>query len=116
MKAFQELIRSIHIDEGALTDKQRHAKYKVFERSFEDHMSPEVLRQVLADALISEPDVASLYYPRDDSLLVALYNKVKGERGRAGVDGERQWRAAYRVMPDFENWIKYFSDDMVVEA
>jgi hypothetical protein len=32
------------------------------------------------------------------------------------VDGERNWRAAYRVMPDFENWVRYFSEDMVVEA
>ena len=116
MKAFQELIRSNHIDEGASSDKLRLPKYKVFERNFEEHFTPEVLRQVLAEALIQEPDVASLYYPRDDSLLVALYNKFKPERTKMTVDGERQWRAAYRVMPDFENWIKYFSEDMVVES
>ena len=79
-------------------------------------MTPEILRQVLAEALLQEPDVASLYYPRDDSLLLALYNKVRSERNKDTVDGERQWRAAYRVMPDFENWVKFFSDDMVVEA
>lgn len=79
-------------------------------------MTPEILRQVLAEALLQEPDVASLYYPRDDSLLLALYNKVKLEKGKLGLDGERQWRAAYRVLPDFENWVKYFADDIVVEA
>ena len=72
------------------------------------------MRQVLADALLSEPEVATLYYPRDDSLLVALYNKVKTDKG-VGVDWEKNWRAAYRVMPDFENWLKFFADDMVVE-
>jgi len=79
-------------------------------------MTPEILRQVLAEALLQEPDVASLYYPRDDSLLLALYNKVKLEKAKLGLDGERQWRAAYRVLPDFENWVKYFADDIVVEA
>lgn len=83
------MIRSNHIDEGALSDKQRHAKFKVFERNFEEHFTPDILRQVLAEALIKEPDIATLYYPRDDSLLVALYNKVKLERSRKDVDGER---------------------------
>lgn len=115
MKAFQELIRSNHIDEGAASDKQRHPKYKVFDRNFEEHFSPDLLRQVLAEALLQEPDVASLYYPRDDSLLLALYNKQR-PLGSQGADGERQWRAAYRVMPDFENWIKYFSEDLVVQT
>ncbi len=44
MKAFQELIRSNQIDEGATSDKQRHSKFKVFERNFEEHMTPEILR------------------------------------------------------------------------
>jgi hypothetical protein len=48
--------------------------------------------------------------------LLALYNKVKSDKTKESVDGERQWRAAYRTMPDFENWIKYFSEDMVVDA
>ena len=71
---------------------------------------------MLAEALLQEPDVASLYYPRDDSLLVALYNKVRGDHSRLTVDGERQWRAAYRVMPDFENWVNFFSENVVVPA
>ena len=70
----------------------------------------------MAEALLLEPDVASLYYPRDDSLLLALYNKAKSDRSKDSVDGERKWRAAYRVMPAFENRVKYFADDIVVEA
>lgn len=58
--------------------------------------------------------MATLYYPRDDLLLLTLFNKGKNNKKNKGVDGERQWRAAYRVMPDFENWIKYFSEEMVV--
>ncbi len=108
------MIRWNQVDQGAQSDKQRHSKFKVFERNFEEHMTPEIMRQVLAEAMLQEPDIASLYYPRDDSLLLALYNKVKGQEGP--TDGDRQWRAAYRVMPDFENWVKYFADDIVVEA
>ena len=77
-------------------------------------MTPEIFRQVFSDALIDEPDAASLYYPRKDALLVALYNKTTRKVPQAGSkptspgatdssepDGERAWRAAYRVMPDF---------------
>ena len=39
-------------------------------------MTPDIFRQVFSDALIDEPDAATLYYPRTDSLLVALYNKT----------------------------------------
>lgn len=78
-------------------------------------MNPDVMKQVIADALLQEPDMATLYYPRDDTLLVALYNKVKtGVRGITEPDGEREWRSAYRVMPDFENWLNYFADELVI--
>ena len=88
MKSFQELIRSNQLDDSATSDRVRHAKYKVFERAYEEHLSPEILRQVLADALLLEPDVASLYYPREDSLLVAMYNR-RVNSASGVVDGER---------------------------
>jgi len=91
-------------------------------------MTPEIFRQVFSDALIDEPDAASLYYPRKDALLVALYNKTTRKVPQAGAkpmsppttdtnepDGERAWRAAYRVMPDFQNWITFFADEIVFE-
>lgn len=87
-------------------------------------MKPEIFRQVFSDALLDEPDMASLYYPRTDGLLVALYNKTT----KKAVDpksapvadlndpeGERSWRAAYRVMPDFQNWITFFAEEIVFE-
>jgi hypothetical protein len=57
-----------------------------------------------------------MYYQRSDSLLVALYNKalMSDDNEEQIIDGQREWRAAYRVMPDFENWIKYFSDSMLI--
>jgi len=90
-------------------------------------MSPEIFRQVFSDALIDEPDIATIYYPRTDSLLVALYNKTikkvqtaskpssPGTENLNEPDGERSWRAAYRVMPDFQNWITFFADEIVFE-
>ena len=70
--------------------------------------------------------MASLYYPRQDALLVALYNKTNKKlpvgKGQPvppvnlnEPDGERAWRAAYRVMPDFQNWITFFADEIVFE-
>jgi len=47
-------------------------------------MDPEILRQVLAEAFLKEPDVASLYYPRSDKLLLALYNKIKNTVNEEG--------------------------------
>jgi len=38
-------------------------------------MTKEIFAQVLADALLDDPDVAQTYYPRTDSILLALYNK-----------------------------------------
>ena len=75
-------------------------------------MSPTILKQVLSEALLPEPDMATLYYPRDDSLLLALYNKSSPSET---ADGARSWTAAYRVMPDFENWLQYFSEQVVVQ-
>lgn len=54
-----------------------------------------------------------MYYPRQDALLVAFFNR-KNEEDEDGPDGIKEWRAAYRVMPDFENWIQYFSDELLI--
>jgi len=43
-------------------------------------MSPQIFRQVFKDALTDEPDTASLYYPRTDALLVALYHKATSKK------------------------------------
>ena len=91
-------------------------------------MTPDIFRQVFSDAILDEPDTATLYYPRTDALLVALYNKTTKKAPAASSkptsappadpnepDGERSWRAAYRVMPDFQNWITFFADEIVFE-
>lgn len=28
-------------------------------------------------------------------------------------DGEQKWQASYRVMPDFQNWIAFFADEVL---
>ncbi len=126
LKQFQQLIKQNFIDNG-LKGEKRAEKDRVFNRTYENHMKPDIFRQVFSDALIDGPDAATLYYPRTDSLLVALYNKttrknVSGSKGQPAPpidlnepDGERSWRAAYRVMPDFQNWITFFADEIVFE-
>jgi hypothetical protein len=49
-------------------------------------MSMDIFSQVYADALLDDPDIASIYYPRTDSLLVALFNKVKIPGNRKQID------------------------------
>lgn len=96
-------------------------------------MTKEIFAQVLADGLLDDPDVDQVYYPRTDSVLLALYNKhqkpIVAESQNFKVvstdellptnhevfDYERQWRAKYRIMPDFENWIAYFADEIIQE-
>ena len=85
LKQFQQLIRQNFIDQGLKGDK-RADKDKVFARTYENHMTPEIFRQAFSDALIDEPDTASLYYPRQDALLVALYNKTT--RKASNVKGQ----------------------------
>lgn len=98
-------------------------------------MSQDIFSQLYADALLDDPEIASIYYPRTDSLLVALFNKVKMPRQNKrnidnkfksvnvrelplqteDADGEKLWRAPYRVMPDFENWLAIFADELIQE-
>lgn len=40
-------------------------------------MNMDIFSQVYADALLDDTEQASIYYPRTDSLLIALFNKVK---------------------------------------
>ena len=127
------MIKSNYIDQGK-TGIAKHTKYQIFERCFENHMSMDIFSQVYANALLDEPEVTSIYYPRTDSLLVALFNKVKVRNGRKpndgkfkyvnarelplqtdDADGEKLWRAPYRVMPDFENWLSIFADELIQE-
>ena len=79
LKQFQQLIKQNFIDNG-LKGEKRAQKDRVFNRTYENHMTPDIFRQVFSDALLDEPDMASLYYPRQDALLVALYNKTTNKR------------------------------------
>ena len=74
LKQCQQLIKDNGIDQGLLSSK-RHSKNKAFGRDYENHMKPEIFSQVFADAMLDEPEIASIYYPRTDSVLLALYNK-----------------------------------------
>lgn len=92
-------------------------------------MKPEIFRQVFNEAMLDKPEMATLYYPRTDSLLVALFNRV--QRSQASqpsesavetpefflgeeVDGEQKWQAQYRVMPDFQNWLAFFAEEVLL--
>lgn len=71
LRALQQLVRSNFIDN--MKGETKHSKFKVFERIFENHMKPEIFKQVFSEALLDEPDVASMYYQRTDAIIVALF-------------------------------------------
>ena len=98
-------------------------------------MSASLFRQVFADAMLDQLTMIQTPYPRTDSLLVVLFNKydkhageiaerpaherpkpvhqLEIQSGSSVIDGERKWRAAYKVMPNFENWLAYFADELI---
>jgi hypothetical protein len=42
--------------------EKRLAKNKIFERKFDEYFEADIFRQVMQDALLYEPDIASMYY------------------------------------------------------
>lgn len=82
LKHLQQLVKANFID-GGVSASQRHNKYKAFERSFQNHMSPEIFRQVYNEAMLDNPERASLYFPRTDSLLLALFNRHSSQETTA---------------------------------
>jgi len=119
LKQFQDLIKSNFIDEGK-PSSEKHSMFKAFERNFQSHMSQDIMRQELANIYMQDCEMSTMYYPRDDQLFLAFYNRRlrQDEEGNEeeNYEGQREWRAAYRVMPDFENWIKYFADEIVIKS
>jgi hypothetical protein len=64
------------------------------------------LIQTLSDALLWEPDTISKYYARDDCLLLGIYQKLPTDKSY-----NKQWKSSYKSMPDFSNWLEYFSKE-----
>lgn len=111
MKQLQRVIKSEKIDEGG-QGFNKLSKYRVFERKFDQYFSKDNMSQVLQEALMMEPDISTNYYARTDQLLLVLYNKVNGKRSSENLDkvhSVKNWRAEYRVMPNFQNWMKQYS-------
>jgi hypothetical protein len=111
------LVKSNGIDEG-VKPKDRLAKNKIFERKYDEHFESDIMRQVLQEALLQDPDISSMYYPRTDQLLLVLHNKINNSKrtsdNKEKPHGLKKWRSAYRVMPDFQSWIEFFGHNSVV--
>ncbi|CAG9328564.1 unnamed protein product [Blepharisma stoltei] len=75
------------------------------DREYTEKMNELILGQTISKALISEPDIITGYYQRDDSLLLALQYKILD-----GRSNQRVWEGQWRVRPNFHQWHKYFKD------
>jgi len=51
-----------------------------FLHTFEEKLSQKALLQSLSNAYLWNPDLVQKYYPRDDSLILAVYNKIHKDR------------------------------------
>ena len=104
----EELERALMLKtlEEQFQSKEPDFNWNLFDRSIEERFPKRALIQELSDALLWEPDTISKYFARDDSLLLAIYQKVPSDKSYS-----RQWKAPYKSMPDFSNWLEYFSKE-----
>ena len=75
-------------------------------RCIEEQNTHRSLVQELSDVLLWEPDTILKYYSRDDSLLLGIYQKLPVDKSY-----NKKWKAQYKLMPDFANWLKHFNKD-----
>ena len=79
--AYSDVKGANNIDDWIVTNRQFFEQYR-----------PEVLSQVLARAMMSEPDSLKTYHPETDSLLLALHHPTA--KGRVG---QKIWKAEEKV-------------------
>lgn len=106
------MIKAEKIDEG-LQHKDKLAKNKVFERKYDQYFAKDNMSQVLQEAMLMEPDVATNYYTRTDQLLLVLHNKINNNK-RSSDNPEKahaikSWKPEFRVLPNFTTWMKQYS-------
>lgn len=67
---------------------------------------------ILQEAMLKDPDMTYTYDPRQDQLILVLHNKINNQkRATENLEkphGVKNWKADCRVMPCFQNWIKFY--------
>lgn len=93
--------------EGLMKEAMKERDFNFLDRNYaEEFKDPQVMRQVLSEALLlSKADVATKYYDMGDGLLVSMF--YKNPPGRLL---RRQWSAPTRVMPNFSEWLAEVKD------
>ena len=92
--------------EDQFKSKEPDFTWDFLERSIEEKYTRRSLVQELSDVLLWEPDTILKYYSRDDSLLLGIYQKLPVDKSY-----NKQWKAQYKSMPDFANWLEHFNKD-----
>ena len=88
-----------------MNEKEPDFQWDFFDQ-FEEKLSKKALLHQLGEAFLWNPDYVQKYYTRDDALILSVYNKIHKDR-----QYESEWKAPYRVMPDFQNWSTEFDED-----
>lgn len=92
--------------EDQFTSKESDFQWNFLERCIEEKFHKKAMIQVLSDVLLWDPDTIIKYFSRDDSLLLGVYHKLPADKSYT-----KQWKASYRSLPDFGNWLEHFSKD-----
>ena len=78
-------------------------------RQYSEKLSKHLLKQIISKAMIHDPEVIPVYYPRDDSLIL-LISYIIPPYGWKNCCWEGEWR----VRPNFQQWHKHFKAEMPV--
>jgi len=92
--------------EDQFISKEPDFQWNFFDRCIEEKYNNKTLIQELSDALLWEPDMISKYFSRDDCLLLGIYQKMPVDKSY-----NKQWKASYKSLPDFSNWLEFFSKE-----
>lgn len=104
----EELERAMMLKalEDQFRSKEPDFTWDFLDRSIEEKYNRRSLVQELSHLLLWEPDTILKYYSRDDSLLLGIYQKLPVDKSY-----NKQWKAQYKSMPDFSNWLEHFNKD-----
>ena len=87
---------------------ERIPEQKIFDfsdRKYTEVMNRDLLSQVLANAMLYDCEYQHYYNERDDNLFFATFYRCPRGRVYRKTNSYR-----YLSKPDFDNWIKYFSE------
>lgn len=96
LKTFEQLLKK----------ENPERDYDFQHRNFTEEMDPNTFRQVLVEAMRLCTDVNTVYFDKEDALLLAL--NFKNPPGRLL---RRQWTYPIKTLPDIATWKQFYKEE-----